>query len=234
MQKTVSCLLTLLIFVISLQAQDIQSQQKVELLASSSNSYAQQLRLYNGVEHSGYPGIKGDAYYLTRDWKTGSVVYDGILYKDVPMLYDIYKDQVIVKHPNDVFVVGLISSKVKSFTIDGHQFRRLESGVLPANMQPGFYEVLADGALTALAKRIKWRREYITTVMEYEFMTRNQYFILKDGEYKQIRSEGNLMELFGNDRAQVKQHLRKSGLRYKKMPEQAIVEAVDFYESLKK
>lgn len=233
MQKILSCLLTLFIFVISLPAQDIQTQQKAELLASFNTS-SQQLRLYNGVEHTGYPGVKGDAYYLTRDWKNGSVVYDGILYKDVPMLYDIYKDQVIVKHANEIFIVGLISSKVKSFNIDGHQFRRLEAEMLPANMQPGFYEVLADGTITVLARRTKWRREYITTVMEYEFMPRNQYFVLKDGAYKPIRSEGNLMELFGNDRAQVKQNLRKIGLRYKRMPEQTIVGAVVFYESLKK
>lgn len=217
MQKTVSCLLTLFIFVISLHAQD-----------------AQPLKLYNGIEHTGYPGVKGDAYYVTREWKTGSVVYDGILYKDVPMLYDIYKDQVVVKHSNEIFIVGLISSKVKSFTIDGHQFRRLEADVLPANMQPGFYEVLSDGKMTVLARRTKWRREYITTVMEYEFMTRNQYFVLKDGVYNPVRSEGNLMQLFGNDRAEVKQHLRKSGLRYKRSPEQTIVGAVVFYESLKK
>jgi hypothetical protein len=232
-QKIISCLLTLFIFVISLHAQDSEIQQKAALLASFNNS-SQQLRLYNGVEHTGYPGVKGDAYYLTREWKTGSVVYDGILYNDVPMLYDIYKDQVIVKHPNEVFIVGLISSKVKSFTIDGYHFRRLEAEGLPANMQPGFYQVLVDQPITVLARRTKWRREYITTVMEYEFMPRNQYFVLKDGVYSQIRSEGNLMQLFGSERAQVKQHLRKDGLRYKKMPEQTIVAAVLFYQSLKK
>lgn len=233
MQKTLTCFLTLLVFVISLHAQDVQSQPKAELLASFNNSYTQ-LRLYNGVEHTGYPGVKGDAYYITRDWKTGSVVYDGILYEDVPMLYDTYKDQVVVKHANEIYIVGLISSKVQSFTIDGHKFQRLEQGTLPANMQAGFYEVLSTGGMTVLARHTKWRREYITTVMEYEFMPRDQFFVVKDRAFKQIRSEGNLMELFGSERAQVKQHLRKEGLRYKKMPGQTIVGAVEFYESLKK
>lgn len=232
MQKILHSI-TLLLFAISATAQDVQQQQRNEMLAAFNTS-AQSLRLYNGVEHTGYPGVKGDAYYLTREWKNGSVVYDGIFYKDVPMLYDIYKDQVIVKHENEVFIIGLVSSKVRSFTIDGHRFTRLEANALPAGMLPGFYEVLAQGQMTVLARRSKWRREYITTVMEYEFMPRNQYFVLKEGNYTPIRSDGNLMELFGSARVQVKQHLRKEGLRYKRSPEQTIVGAVAFYESLKK
>src|ERR1700744_2375556 len=56
-----------------------------------------QSRLYSGERFDGYsPAIKGNAYLLDNDQpSSGNVLYDGFWYKNVNMLYDLYKDQLI-------------------------------------------------------------------------------------------------------------------------------------------
>ena len=55
-------------------------------------------RLYNGPEYYFYdPLIKGNAYFLdVNSFTTGSIYYNGVLFSGVPMLYDLYKDEVVV------------------------------------------------------------------------------------------------------------------------------------------
>src|ERR1700749_1810225 len=51
-----------------------------------------QSHLFSGIDYEFYDrSIKGNAYFLDNDaWNTGTVVYDGFRYKNVPMLYAIY------------------------------------------------------------------------------------------------------------------------------------------------
>ncbi|HEY0679625.1 MAG TPA: hypothetical protein VGD17_15175 [Chitinophagaceae bacterium] len=223
-------------FVISILAQEPQvndSIVKANLVSYYHSSFQEQQGLYNGIEHSGYsPVIKGHAYYLTRDWQKGTVWYDGIFYKDVSLLYDIYKDQVVIRHSNEIYIIGLVSSKVSAFTISGLRFKRLS--IAAENIQAGFYELLFEGKLTVLAKRSKKLREYINVKMEYEFLDQDQLIIEKDGTYNIIRKESNLIDVLGDQRALVKQYLRKNKIRFRDNPQQAIILAVEYYESLKR
>src|SRR3569833_1134939 len=69
---------------------------------ASANFYkaiGQESRLYNGHEYLSYdPRIKGNALFPNdaKTWATGDVNYDGFTYSNVPMMYDIVKDAVVV------------------------------------------------------------------------------------------------------------------------------------------
>ena len=62
-----------------------------------NTAIGEQSRLYNGPEYDTYsPVIKGNANFLDKDdFAPGTVTYDGIFYKDVPMIYDINKNVVV-------------------------------------------------------------------------------------------------------------------------------------------
>src|SRR5262245_1186863 len=58
-----------------------------------------QARLYNGFLHIGYSHkIEGVAYYPDNNWGKGTVIYDGLEFPDVNMLYDVYKDELVIQH----------------------------------------------------------------------------------------------------------------------------------------
>lgn len=192
-----------------------------------------QSRLYNGIVYLGYLySIKGYAYWLAKMQK-GTIVYDELKYTNVPMLYDLVKDQVIIMHYNRITYIGLISIKVKEFTLGDHHFIRLDS-VLHPELITGFYDEVYKGQLTVLVKRVKVIEEHVKDELEREFVTENNYFIKKGDVYYAIKSYKNLLTVLNNKAAAIKQYLRKNRIKYKKDPETAIIKATAYYDSLNK
>lgn len=223
-----------------LQAQD--SVSGPSLSASSAENavavYTQALdhqsRLYNGVEHYGYNyRIKGFAYLQDPAVQKGRVVYDELVYTDVPMWYDLLKDQVIIQHFNTFTRLGLVPDKVKEFTIFNRHFIRVQIDSLSgAPLRTGFYEQLYNGRSQVLAKRVKIINETVKDEVERDFVEFNYYYIKKDNRYHSVKNSGGLLSVFKERAKEVKQYLRKNKIRYKKNPEDAIVKATAYYDSL--
>src|SRR6267142_7278950 len=55
-----------------------------------------ELNLYNGVyykDYKTYENDEGQPYFGTDLWTEGSVLYDGVIYENVPMLYNVVDDK---------------------------------------------------------------------------------------------------------------------------------------------
>jgi len=193
-----------------------------------------QSRIYNGVEHLGYSyKIKGHAYFLQRELSTGTIVYDGLEFANVPMLYDLLKGQVVVQHFDGFSKIGLISSKVQSFSLLNHHFVRLDS--IPGTpITGGFYDELYTGNTKVLVKRGKFIEETIKEELEQEFIEINPVFIHKKDSYYAIRSYKTLLTVLKDKAPQVKQYLRKNKIKFRKDPENTILKAAEFYDSTNK
>jgi len=193
-----------------------------------------QSRLYNGIEHLGYAfKIKGHAYFQVRELQTGSVVYDGLEFVNVPMLYDLLKDQVIVQHFNGFTKIGLVQQKVTAFTLNGHHFIRLDS-LLGPPIITGYYDEVYAGRLKVLVKRGKYIEETIKDELEREFIQKDLFFIQKDGAYYAIKNYKGLLALLKDRSKEIRQYLRKNRIKYRKGAEYAIVKAAAYYDSLNK
>ena len=150
------------------------------------------------------------------------------------MLYDLLKDQVVVQHSNGFSKVGLVSEKVKEFTLLNHHFIRLEGDSLSGSpIIAGFYDELYTGKLSVLAKRIKFIDEQIKDVLEREFLQHNYFFIKKEGMYYAVKNYKGLLSVLKDKGQDVKQYLRKNRIKFRKGPENAIVNATAYYDSIK-
>ena len=193
-----------------------------------------QSRLYNGIEHLGYSfKIKGHAYFLQKELQTGTLVYDELEFVNVPMLYDLLKDQVVIQHFNGFTKIGLVQQKVTAFTLNGHHFIRLDSLISPV-LITGYYDELYTGRLRLLVKRGKYVEETIKDEIEREFIQKDLFFIQKDGAYYAIKNYKELLALLKDRSKEVKQYLRKNRIKFRKEPEHAIVKATAYYDSLNK
>lgn len=241
MGKFVALLLCFVAALVSAKAQNsIPDSASPAFIAHAGNEYnpfiEKQSRLYNGIEHLGYSfRIKGYAYFMQNQLQTGTVVYDELEFTNVPMLYDLLKDQVIVQHFNRFTKIGLVSQKVKEFTLLNHHFIRLEGDSLSASpIITGFYDVLYDGHITMLVKREKYIEETIKDELEREFQPRDFYFIKKEGTYYAVKNYKGLLAILNDRSKEVKQYLRRNRIKYRKGPENAILKAIVYYDSLKK
>lgn len=194
-----------------------------------------QSRLYNGVEYFGYsPKIEGIPYYLENTWQRGRIIYDGIVFDTVQMMYDLVKDRVVILHFNNFFRVSLFSEKVHSFKVLGHHFVRMERDSLRKSpLVTGFYDLLYNGPSTVLSRRSKFIEETVKETLERKFVEQYSYYVFKDGNYHTVRTQKGLYSLLKEHAREIKQHLRKNKIKFRKDKENAIVQAAIHYDSLK-
>jgi hypothetical protein len=193
-----------------------------------------QSRLYNGIEYFGHsPKIEGIPYFQENTWQTGSIVYDGIRYDTVQMMYDLVKDRLVILHFNGFFRIALFSEKVKSFTLMDHHFVRIERDSLGHSpLVTGFYDQLYTGPTTVLARRSKFIEETVKEQLERKFTPQDQFYVYKGGSYHIIRTKSALLSLLKDHAKEVKQYLRKMKLTFRKDKENAILQAAIHYDSL--
>lgn len=193
-----------------------------------------QARLFNGVEYTEYQSRNDEfPFYLSDDWIFGDVLYDGELYENVPLEYDIRVDQVVTEHMLNGAKIQLIADKVDQFTVSGHTFVHLY-GTKTNGIATGFYDRLYDGPTKVYVRRQKDLQESIESqVIVARFEEKNHLYIVKDGVFYPVKKKGSVLDVLKDRKSDVKSFLNKSKIRFKKNREEAVVRAAEFYDAPK-
>ena len=177
--------------------------------------------LYNGGRHEGYQFVEGHPYFSGKEWRKGSVTYQGVRYTNIPMLFNLVTEEVVVQYADGFHSISLLPEYVSDFSIDENRFVALSDSSLPTR---GIYQKLFEGKMAVLAKRTKFLEENIINQKLYrKFIERNQYYILKDRTYYEVDGEKALLAFFPGRKREVREFLHKNKIRYRKNPEAAIV-----------
>lgn len=199
------------------------------------NSLDIQSGLYNGSEYTVYVHLlkDGHPYLDTTKLMDGAVFYDGMLYRNVPMLYDIVKDELVIQHYNKVFHIQLIKSKVDEFNILGRPFLHLgKDSTIQGSVKNGYYEVLYDGQIKLYAKRIKTIQEFIPDMqVERRVFSNNRYFIYKDNTFHEVYNQSSVLKVLKDKKFDYKQALRKQRIKFRKQRETAMKLILQQYEN---
>jgi len=197
-----------------------------------ANSY-----LYDGVAYERYWNrVTGHPFFGTDQFQNGTLNYGGTLYEDVPILYDMARDEVVSKTFAKNSNLALVSGKISHFTIGGHSFVRVvQDSSNNTFLNTGFYENLYQGMVTVLVKReYKIEKSLKADEDTSRFTEYDHYYIVKEGTYHAITTEGELQSLFKDQKADIRKFLNRRDMRFKKDPAKTIVQTVVFYVGLKK
>ncbi|MFL5738938.1 MAG: hypothetical protein ACJ75B_01870 [Flavisolibacter sp.] len=183
--------------------------------------------IYNGVEQLGYVyTIKGTPYFGPKGWQKATVLYDGVLYRNVSVKYDMVKDLLLVAHPNGYTVLSLFSPRVDSFSFAGHRFYYLNRKDIPA----GFYELLKEGKVSIVAKRARKINENVFSPDRGEqFESEDEFFAVRDGNYHLIKTEKEMLALFPGQQKEAHRYLKSGKIKFRKNPEEAILRLAEYY-----
>lgn len=197
----------------------------------------QQSLLYNGRSYEGHlKAVSGSPYFQSNpDFTSGTIVYNGFSYRGVPIKYDIYEDKVISLLANGVSMFSLINEKVSDFYLYQHHFIYINVADTTVNspLKKGFYDLIYNGKSKILAKRSATMQTTTSTYgVENYFVHKAAYVLQKDNKYYKISNESSFLNLFKEKKAELKQHLRASNVKFKKDPEQAMTILITYYESL--
>ena len=195
--------------------------------------------LYNGSEYldSKLIFVEGHPYFLSLSPLHGSIIYEGILFKPVSLMYDLLRDQLIVIHPSNHFRVQLTASRVNRFVADGHQFLNIRPDTLAKqSIKPGYYELLYEGKEAMLVKKLRkviLEELSSTDGVLNHLKDKNAWYIKKGNTYYPISNKNSLLHVFNDKRNEMKQLLRKHKIQRKANNEETYRLACSYYDSLK-
>ena len=237
MRKTGVTLASFLLFILFLprrceaQSPPIDSNALKSAILTYIHSNAAEAQLYNGILYPGYDRqAQGHPFFLSDGFITGSVDYDGILYPELPLSYDLEKDILIIPNKQRNTTIQLLTEKLSGFAIDGHSFIYLspDSGAVnpPA---PGFYEVLYKGSTTALVHHRKLLKAGVHTEDPSNYIQYDDWYLEQHDHYQAIRNNSSIISAFRKQNRPLKEYLKKNRLNFRKAPAAAIAGAAEFY-----
>ncbi|KAA8478437.1 hypothetical protein BDE36_0259 [Arcticibacter tournemirensis] len=196
-------------------------------------SLKSQLWLFNGVEDPGYPaGLVGSPYYLTDKLSKGSVIYDGVTYHNVPLLYDMLKQAVVIEYFNTPFRIRLLDDRLSSFSFSGHHFVKVGNNAGLVNLEEGIFEICYSGSLRLLARRYALSRNVISgNKMATTIESHVKFYIIRDRTAYSVNSAKTALKIVG-DNGEIKEYLKKNKFKYKKDKERVLTEIVSYRDNI--
>ena len=234
-------LLCLLIFVKVAGAQDLMNDSLSIALYNTYpvklyfNAVGENAHLYNGYEYlTPDRNIKGSPYYLSDGLSPSNLAYDDSYYQNIPILYDIVKDLVVINRKDQNYKISLVSDKLTSFSFRNHEFVRI-SGDSANGVQfsTGFYDRLYNGKTTVLAKRqTRLQETYIYSQIAYEYIQKDTYYVIFGGQPVMVDGKSAVMKLFNAKKSEIKVYLKKNKLSFKSDFEKTLIATSAYYDQL--
>ncbi|MCB2408655.1 hypothetical protein [Hymenobacter lucidus] len=195
--------------------------------------------LYNGAEYVHYERmythVEGHQFFQTTELQPGDIYYDGALYHNIPLLYDIKLDQVVLKFPKSPLQLKLVNEKLMSFTVNQHTFVRLVGdNTAKAAVPTGFYDVRLEGKTRVLARRIKKANETITTTgVELSFDEADKFYVEKGGVVYPISGKGAFVAVLEDKKKELRKYISTQKLKFtKEQQEASFIKLAQYYNTL--
>lgn len=207
-----------------------------DALLSHKNAIGLHAHLYNGKEYylPGKPHVEGHPFLEDKVFKEGNIKYDGTWFEDVPMLYDLVQDELIIINPSSGHPQMLVRRRVESFKVHSRPFTYLQTdSTTSSGIQTGFYNLLYDGDIQLLMRHHKTLHERTSTNgMEGEYRNANRFFLLKNDVYYEVSNKSSMLRVLRDQKKPLNKFANANKLRFKKNREEALLKIAQHYDTL--
>jgi hypothetical protein len=190
-------------------------------------------QIYHGSEYirNGQKAL-GFPYYESDSMENGSISYQGTIYGDKKIYYNLISDEVIIRDYAGNALINLAYEKIDSFSIGAKTFVKLQSSKSNGLGQDGFYEKLYSGEPGVYARIIK--KLYSGTGSEESKYTQyTTYYVKLNDVYHEVDSKNSLLSLLSDREELLKKYIRSNKLNFKKDLENSILLSTIYYSRLK-
>jgi hypothetical protein len=199
------------------------------------NAIGENAHLYNGYEYKTPDRtIKGSPYFLTDSPMPANLSYDDGYYQNIPILYDMVRELVVINRLGQNFKISLISEKLNSFSLQKHDFIRItRDSAQGVELVTGFYERVYAGKSAVLVKR----RKYVLDIIEYNVASKiikeqDIYYVAFNDKYVEVDNKAAVFKLFKSKKSEIKTFLRKNKLKFKSDFEKTLIATSAYYDQL--
>lgn len=195
-----------------------------------------QAALYNGSKYlPPKQTFEEHPYFQSEDWLIGDVHYDGQLFEDVPLMYDLYNfnSKLVTEHSSTGHAIELVQEKVRFFSLGGHRFEYIQADSV-SDLKTGFYDVIYDGMTKVVAKREKLFHERLSLgSIEISYREKNRYFVRNNGTFYSIKNKASMLKILRDKKKDLKRFMKQQGASSFRNKESGFRSMATFYDTLK-
>ena len=167
--------------------------------------------------------------------QNSEIFYDGILYTNIPLLFDIVRQEIVINRYNKNVRISLFSEKVKYFTLAGHRFENITLAEgKDENISNGIYDIVFDNKTRVLVKRFKRIKNPIKAEDPPAFVEEDAFYLQNGDRFYPVENRSSLLSALSDKREYIKIYIRKNKFRFKKNKEKELIMTTAYYSTLNK
>ena len=209
------------------------SSSAVQVIDYFNSNIFDQSEIYSGPQYDLYPPAnKGTFYFQDKNYCVPSLIcFNSRWHKDIPVLYDVYNDQMVSVINNSLFV--LKSDKLSDIYLLNHHFVYLKTQG-QTDMATGFYDELYGGKSKVLVKRIKtiFDHQVSAQFAEIIYEDHTTIYLKKGDKFIPVSSKGDVKDVFTDKKKQINQFIRTNKIKFNNDKEGAIAKVASYYDQI--
>ena len=197
---------TLGIFLLSLPAL-LHSQQRYDYYAEAGFDSP----LFRGEIVQRYPfPFTGTVYAYSDEFEMGDIEFNGKMYYGLMLNLNCYRGEVHVRVGTTKDCIVLKNSLVGDFNIGKRRYVSLSGEREIKGLDAGYYQVLYDGKdmiLKQIRVELYDRAEFPSGNITKVFVPKVKYWLVKEGQVRQIRKERDLQRVYKPFKRDIKSYM---------------------------
>ena len=187
-----------------------------------------QAEMFVGKAEAGYPPTIyfSHPYWLFNEFFPGDVKYNGVTYRNVPLRFDAYLQQLVVNTPVKRSNVCVPMHLVESFTLGGTEYARRNGE---------FMAILFDSPRMELVEwvHIMLKEEQVDKgKVMYDFKREVKYFVLRGGKTHEVDKLKKVLKLYPGIRGELRRFAKQHSLNFKEHRQSSLIQMVRYADEL--
>jgi hypothetical protein len=176
----------------------------------------------------------GFPFWNTDSMRLGSIVYDHVLYNEIPLQYDIVNQLLVTTEPQKGFLIVLLSDKIHSFSIDGHNFFTIKANDSNNIIKTGYYELLINNNYSLWVKRDKeFKLPLRADELTGNYNTVNTYYIAVNEKFYTVQNKKEILSVLNDKKEAIRSFIKLNKLSFNAKIEEALIKVMAYYNTLK-
>jgi hypothetical protein len=172
------------------------------------------------------------AYLGTDQYVQGTLCYNDVIYRDIFMRLDLFRDELTVYSTDKPYHIVLEYEKFNYAIFGGFT-------IIPSTVEakPGerYLELIYDGSYPVIKKyRVTVKTELSNTDISRSFTFQKQYFVSINEIAYPIKNKNALLRLFPDRKKELNEYAKLHRFNFRKQFERSIVALINHYENLEK
>ena len=187
-----------------------------------------QAEMFVGKVEPGYPSTVyySHPYWMFDEFFPGEVVFNGRLYRNVPVRYDAYLKQLVVNTPVKRSNVYVPMHLVEKFTLGGTEFSWRYGEIVAILFSSPRMELVEQVNIT-LKENIVAKNQVM-----YDFNRDVRYYVLRGGEVYEVDKLKSVLKLFPGREKMLKRYANENALDFKLHRQSALITIMKYADEL--